>query len=63
MAMSASADSDMPARSASQVKRCFSAAEGRAVIEGRGDLAELQVMTSVASAAHEQRTGAGTPSY
>jgi hypothetical protein len=45
MAMSASADSDTPARSASQVKRAFSAAEGRAVIEGSGDLAERHVMT------------------
>jgi hypothetical protein len=34
MAMSASADSDMPARSANQAKRAFSSAEGRAVIEG-----------------------------
>jgi hypothetical protein len=28
-------DSDMPARSASEVKRAFSAAERRAVIEGQ----------------------------
>src|SRR5882762_6572079 len=52
MAMSASADSDMPARSASHAKRAFSAVEGRAVIEGRNDLAERHVMMKAASAAN-----------
>jgi hypothetical protein len=44
MAMSASADSDMPARSAKQVNRAFSAAEGRAVIEGAVDRGVRQLI-------------------
>jgi hypothetical protein len=47
----ASADSERPDAVASVAKRSFSAAEGRAVIEGRDDLAERQFMTKAARAA------------
>ena len=44
MAMSASADSEMPAACASVAKRVFSAAEGRTVIEA-GVVPEARLMT------------------
>ena len=51
IAIIASADSERPDAVASVAKRAFSAGEGRAVIEGRDDLAERQVMTEATSAA------------
>src|ERR1700683_1081769 len=51
IAIIASADSERPDAVASVANRAFSAAEGRAVIEGRDDLAERQVITSAACAA------------
>src|SRR6202050_2178566 len=51
MAIIASADSETPDAAASVAKRAFSAAEGRAVIDGRDDLAERQVITNAACAA------------
>src|ERR1700683_4931567 len=51
IAIIASADSETPDVAASVAKRAFSAAEGRAVIEGRDDLAERQVITNAACAA------------
>jgi hypothetical protein len=51
MAIMASADSERPDAAASVAKRAFSAAEGRAVIEGRGGLAERHVITKAVAAA------------
>jgi hypothetical protein len=51
IAIIASADSERPDAVASVAKRAFSAAEGRAVIEGSDELAERQVMSEGASAA------------
>src|ERR1700733_623303 len=50
IAIIASADSERPDDVASVAKRAFSAAERRAVIAGRDDLAERQVMTEATSA-------------
>ena len=44
IAMSARADSEMPARTASALKRAFSAAEGRAVMDGNDALALCSIM-------------------
>ena len=51
IAIIASADYERPDAVASVAKRAFSAADGRTVIEGSGDLAERQVMTEATSAA------------
>jgi hypothetical protein len=51
MATIASADSETPDAAASVAKRAFSAAEGRAVIEGRDEFAEGQLTTRASSAA------------
>jgi hypothetical protein len=51
MAIIASADSERPDAAASVAKRAFSAAQRRAVIEGRGGLAERHVITKAVAAA------------
>ena len=51
IAIIASVDSETPDTAASVANRAFSAAEGRAVIERRDDLAERCVITSAACAA------------
>jgi hypothetical protein len=61
MAVNASADSDRPRAAASVAKHYFSSDEWRAVIEGRGDLAERQVMTQAASAANADTSLSLTP--
>jgi hypothetical protein len=45
--MSASADSDIPARIASALKRAFSTAEGRAVMDGNDALAVRSIMAEM----------------
>jgi hypothetical protein len=47
IATSASADSDIPARMASALKRAFSAAVGRAVMDGKDTLAVRSVMAEM----------------
>src|ERR1700728_4376979 len=51
IAIIASVDSETPDAAARVAKRAFSAAEGRAVIDGRDDIAEREVMTEATSAA------------